>query len=92
MRFIAQYMKQLPIPKVSSSMENSISGNIDKLLGDLETLQVNHLEQEIDARVASLYNLSEEEYTLILNKTDAPDPFRIGALNIFRDLSKGIIQ
>ncbi len=91
-RFIAQYMKQLPIPKVSSSMENSISGNIDKLLGDLETLQVNHLEQEIDARVASLYNLSEEEYTLILNKTDAPDPFRIGALNIFRDLSKGIIQ
>ena len=52
--------------------------------------KVHYLEQEIDARVAYLYNLTEEEFNLILAKTNTPDFSRIGALNINRDISKGI--
>ena len=65
---------------------------IEKILLDLGHSKITTLEQEIDARIAHLYNLTEEEYNLILRKTNAPDPFRVGALNIFRDLSQGILQ
>ena len=92
MRFIAQYMKQLPVPPISEKMDNLLSNLTANILIDPKLPQVNQLEIEIDARVAHLYNLTEEEYTLILHKINATDPFRVGALNIFRDLSKGIIQ
>ncbi len=91
-RFIAQYMKQLPIPKIPKNVEENILNNVVKMLDGHGSSQVNYLEQEIDARVAHLYKLTEDEYNLILRKTNVPDPFRFGALNIFRDLSKGIIQ
>ena len=91
-RFIAQYMKQLPVPPIPERMDSVLSNQIEKILNNPKAPQVNQLEIEIDARVAHLYNLTEEEFNLILHKTNAPDPFRIGALNIFRDLSKGIIQ
>ena len=91
-RFIAQYMAQLPIVSASNAQKDVISNNVERMLSDPPNHQVNQLEIEIDARVAHLYTLTEEEYNLILNKTNAPDLFRIGALNIFRDLVKGIIQ
>jgi flagellar motility protein MotE (MotC chaperone) len=50
------------------------------------------LEAEIDARVAHLYNLSEKEYSLILSELKPPDPFRITALNCYRDIAKGVLK
>ncbi len=47
------------------------------------------MEAEIDARVAHLYQLTEEEYFLILNKLKPPHPFRVAALNFYRDIAKG---
>lgn len=91
-RFIAQYMAQLPVAFASNAQKDVITNKAERILFDPKNPQVNHLEQEIDARVAHLYNLTEEEYNLILTKTNTPDPFRISALNIFRDLAKGIIQ
>lgn len=51
--------------------------------------EINILEQEIDARIAYLYRLTEEG--LILNETNMTDPFHISALNIYRDIAKGKI-
>ena len=33
-----------------------------------------------------------EEYSLILNETNCPDPFRVVALNIYRDIAKEKIK
>ena len=53
--------------------------------------EINMLGQEIDARIVHLYRLTEEEYGLILNETNMTDPFRISALNLYRDIAKGKI-
>jgi hypothetical protein len=45
------------------------------------------IEYEIDARVAQLYGLTEEEYSLILSEMDTPERFRTVALNAYRDLA-----
>ncbi len=50
------------------------------------------MESEIDARVAHLYQLTEEEYALILNETKPPDPFRVAALNFYRDIERGVLK
>jgi hypothetical protein len=47
------------------------------------------LEAEIDGRVAHLYNFTEEEYAMVLKETKCPDPFRVVALNVYRDIDKG---
>ena len=45
------------------------------------------LETEIDVHVAHLYELTEEDYSLILDETKPPDPFRVAALNFYRDIA-----
>ena len=90
MRFIAQYVSQIPIPNHLKS--GFISKKIHKLLNKIEPQapgELKILEQEIDAWVAHAYALTEEEYSLILIETNMPDPFRISALNNFRDIAKG---
>jgi hypothetical protein len=47
---------------------------------------------EIDAHVAHLYELTEEEYLLILSELKIPDPFRVAALNFYRDIARGKIK
>jgi len=47
---------------------------------------------EIDASVAHLYELSEEEYSLILSEVLLPDPFRVAALNFYRDIARGVVK
>jgi len=37
-------------------------------------------------------NLTEEEYSLILKETNCPDPFRVAALNVYRDIARGKIK
>ena len=89
------YLKKVPIAQFDGNSQRLLSRLVEKILliKELDNAkQTKPFELEIDARVAHLYQLTEEEYNLILRKTNAPDPFRIGALNLFRDLSKGIIQ
>jgi len=47
---------------------------------------------EIDALVIHLYELPEEEYFLILGESKAPDPFRVAAINFYRDIAKGVLK
>jgi len=41
----------------------------------------------LTARVAHLYNLTEEEYSLILKETNCTDPFHVAALNFYSDIA-----
>ena len=50
------------------------------------------LEAEIDGRVAHLYALTEEEYSLILSELKPPDPFRVAALNFYRYIARGVLK
>ncbi len=56
----------------------------EHLRDEQKKLEFLELETEIDARVARLYNLTEEEYSIILKDTE--DDFRIKALNFFNNL------
>ncbi|RZB36981.1 MAG: hypothetical protein SRB2_01485 [Desulfobacteraceae bacterium Eth-SRB2] len=48
-----------------------------------------NFEAGIDGSVGHLYNQKEEEYVLILKETNCPDPFRVAALNVYRDIDRG---
>ena len=75
----ADRKQQLPIVKL-----------VDKIISikyNDPNRAVTKLEAEIDAWAAHLYKLAEEEYSLILAETDASDPFRVAALNAYRDLT-----
>ncbi len=51
---------------------------------------ISPMEAEVDGRVAHLYELTEEEYSLILNKLKPPDTFRVAALNFYRDIARRV--
>lgn len=50
------------------------------------------VEAEIDARVAHLYELTEEEYSLILSESKPPATFRVAVLNFYRDIARGVLK
>ena len=67
-RFIAQYVSQIPIPKTKTADESSISKLVDKILSAKRTApdaDVSELENEIDRVVYSLYNLTPEEISIV---------------------------
>ena len=66
--------------------ENLTAMNSDRLV------HLTPMEAEIDARVAHLYGLTEEEYSLILSELNLPDPFRVAALNCYRDIARGVLK
>jgi len=37
-------------------------------------------------------NLTEEEYSLVLKETNCTNPFRVAALNVYRDIARGKIK
>ena len=62
---------------------------------DIRTDPMTHItlmKTEIDACVDRLFELGEEEYALILNETKPPDPFRVAALNFYRDIERGVLK
>ncbi len=63
-----------------------------KIYQTAKVLNTISLEAEIDGLVAHLYNLTEEEYALVLKETNCPDPFRVAALNVYRDIDRGKIK
>jgi len=84
------FFKRFPIPltddqkKIEEIVENILTASKSN-----KNTNVLELEVRLDSQVAHLYRLNEEEYSLILNETKMPDPFRISTLNNFRDIAKG---
>jgi len=88
-------VEKLIIKKASETKKKGIIGLVDKVLTinkSNPSADTTAIEAEIDGRVAHLYNLTEEEYSLILKETNCPDPFRVAALNVYRDISRGKIK
>jgi len=93
LEFKPMYISKLAIPKQPKYEKISKSvDEITKTLSRNSSTKIRLLETEIDARVAHLYKLTEEEYALVLKETNCPDPFRVAALNVYRDIVRGKIK
>jgi hypothetical protein len=88
--FYPDDFRNFMIPKITKSEQNPFIQLVDKILFAKDSnpsLDTTPHEAEIDARVAHLYNLTEEEYSLILKETNCPDQFRVTALHVYRDIT-----
>ena len=64
-RFIAQYMKRVPIADRTDEQKAELSQLVEQILADPENKNVPTLEKEIDEIVYQLYELSDTEIALI---------------------------
>ncbi|MFZ3137130.1 MAG: TaqI-like C-terminal specificity domain-containing protein [Thermodesulfovibrionales bacterium] len=67
-RFIAQYMEQLPIALVSESQKISITKRVQTVLTNPDSSDVPRLEAEINKLVYVLYGLTPEEIEIVEGK------------------------
>ena len=70
-RFIAQYVSQIPIPNIKPAQQAFISKIVDQILAAKRTdpdADVSTLENEIDQMVYSLYNLTPDEIAIVEDK------------------------
>jgi hypothetical protein len=67
-RFIAQYMGQLPIPSATATQKAPIIERVRKILANPDSPAVPRLESEIDALVYKLYGLTKDEIALVEGK------------------------
>ena len=70
MRFIAQYVSQIPIPNIDPSQKARLESIVDKILTEPTDpdADVAALEKEIDPVVYSLYDLTSEEIAIVEEK------------------------
>jgi len=64
-RFISQYMEQLPIPTATDTHKAPIIERVQKILANPDSPDVPCLEAEIDNLVYNLYDLTTEEIALV---------------------------
>ncbi|MFZ5994392.1 MAG: Eco57I restriction-modification methylase domain-containing protein [Thermodesulfobacteriota bacterium] len=64
-RFIAQYMEQLPIPKITDEQKSQLTERVQKILADPDSPEVPRLEAEINKLVYALYGLTPEEVEIV---------------------------
>ena len=67
-RFIAQYVSQIPIPNIKPAQKEFISKIVDQILAAKRTTpdaDVSTLEKEIDGCIYELYNLTVEEICIV---------------------------
>ena len=96
-----QFLSQLPFRSIdfSNSKDKFLYEGLIHLVNKIiDAKSINPdtniatFEAEIDGRVAHLYNLTEEEYSLILKETNCPDQFRAAALNVYHDIDTGKLK
>jgi hypothetical protein len=93
-RFIRQYVEQIPIPRTNPRQQASVQQQVDEIIAQKRAGEFfGEIEARLDGLVAHLYGLKEDEYWLILDELALPDPVRVGALNAYREtaliLAKG---
>ena len=87
--------KKVPVPDIAPEQQASVVKLVDKILTAMNAdpmAQITPMEAEIDTREAHLYQLAEEEYSLILKELKLSDPFAEAALNFYRDIAGGILK
>ena len=65
LRFIAQYMRNLPIAERNREQKAELSALVERIIEDPESNQVRDIEKEIDDMVYQLYGLTDAEIELI---------------------------
>ena len=67
-KVLRSYLEQLPLPIVSDEKQIEIVNYVEQLINDEppENLEYSSTYQELDRKIASLYELTQEEYELIL--------------------------
>ncbi len=65
LRFIAQYMRRVPIADRTAEQKIALSELVERILEDPNGDQVREIEQEIDTLVYELYGLTDDEIELI---------------------------
>ena len=65
LRFIAQYMKHVPIAERTAAQKAALSRLVEQILADPQSDAVREIEREIDALVYRLYGLTDSEIELI---------------------------
>jgi len=94
-KILVNDIKNFPLVKINTNSKkiySSLSNLTKKILTakkpDFSVNTVSY-EAEVDACVAHLYGLTEEEYSIVLKETNFPDPFRVAAFNVYRDIARG---
>lgn len=64
-RFISQYMEQVPIPDATYTQKTSIVSYIQQILSNPDNPSVSSFEAEIDSLVYQLYKLTDREIEII---------------------------
>jgi hypothetical protein len=67
-RFIAQYMEQLPIPKITDKQKSQITEYVRKILANPDSPDVPCLEAVINQMVYDLYGLTLGEIEIVEGK------------------------
>jgi hypothetical protein len=70
-RFIAQYMEQLPIPALPDGQKTPITALVQTILASPDSPDVPRLEAEIDRLVYDLYGLTQAEIEVVKNSDKA---------------------
>jgi len=68
-RYIGQYMEQLPIPSASEREKALIIDRVKTILAEPDDPNIPRLEAEINALVYDLYNLTPDEIAIVEGKT-----------------------
>ena len=65
LRFIAQYMRRVPIADRTEAQRVELSALVEQILADPESDQVREIEKKIDTLVYELYELTDDQIELI---------------------------
>ena len=71
LRAFSQYMKQIPIPTVSSEKQKPVERLVERILSAKQRdagVDVSALERELDELVYALYDLTPEEIKIVESK------------------------
>jgi hypothetical protein len=80
MRAFSDYMQFVPVPRLTDNTERELI----KILKNIKLNPTLPLEFHLDALVAHLYNLTLDEYTLILTDLKIPDPMKSACLEEYK--------
>jgi len=93
--YAKRFIEKIPLVKIPKNDQQAFIVFVNQTLTTKRNDPNAHiatLEAEIDARVAHLYNLTEEEYSFVLRELKLPDPFSEAAINFYRNIAGGILK
>ena len=93
--YAKRFIEKIPLVKIPKNDQQPFISSVNQTLTTKRTDPNAHiatLEAEIDARVAHLYKLTEEEYSFVLRELKLPDPFSKAAINFYRDIAGEILK